>query len=153
MYFNESLSFIPEFIKGVNDNLIEGGHPSLSQKQAKWLSFSMMGILSSRTLCWKENERNSLGKYSDGAQSWMFRHSSIPWENLFEAGIRNTLREFNITKGSLLVDETDRGRSKSTKDIYQVHYLKDKKKRRNNCRAMYCYIIFNHSKYQYPCWI
>ena len=127
MYFTEPLPFIPDFIKDVNYNLTQQGHLSLSQTQQESLSFFMMGILSSRTLCWKENERNSLGFYSDAAQSWMFRKSSIPWKDLFEASIRTTLHEFKITKGSLLVDESDIERSKSTKKIYHFHYLKDKK--------------------------
>lgn len=127
MYFNDPLPFIPDFFADVNKKLKEVGHPCLSKKQEEWLSFSMMGILSSKTLSWKENERNSLNFYSDGAQSWMFRHSSIPWKDLFRAGVATTISEFNITRGSLVVDETDRERSKSTKKIYQVHYLKDKK--------------------------
>ena len=127
MYFNEPLSFISDFISDVSQGLEKEGHPSLSQKQQDWLSFCMMGILSSSTVCWKENERNSLDYYSDGAQSWMFRHSCIPWKHLFQQSVRETLREFAITRGSLIIDETDRERSKSTRKIYKTYYLKDKK--------------------------
>jgi len=127
MYFNEPLPFISSFISDVNATLLKEGNGSLSSKQQEWLCFSMMGLLSSRKLCWKENERNSLNLYSDGAQSWMFRHASIPWKELMKAFVSSTLHEFKITKGSLVIDETDRERSKSTKQIYHLHYLKDKK--------------------------
>lgn len=56
----------------------------------------------------------------------MFRNSKIPWEFLPAASVAFILKRFEITKGSLVIDDTDRKRSKKTKKISRVHKLKDK---------------------------
>ena len=127
MYFDDSLPFVSSYINSLNSDLKDSGHAPLSNKQLKWLEHCMMGVLSSKQLNWSANERNSLGSYSHRAQSWMFRQSKLDWDALWHSSIRQTLSEFTISKGSLVLDETDRARSKKTKELYQVHTMRDKR--------------------------
>ncbi len=85
-----------------------------------------MGILITNSICWAKWERASLGNYSRAALSWMFRHAKIPWETLFVTSVRLILKQYGLDEGILVVDDTDKKRSKSAKRIYQVHKLFDK---------------------------
>jgi len=76
---------------------------------------------------WAQFEKAGLGKYSQAALSWMFRHSKIPWEMLLEMSVRAVLRKFGITEGVLVIDDTDKRRCKITKRIFKAHKVKDKK--------------------------
>jgi hypothetical protein len=58
--------------------------------------------------------------------SWVFCHAKIPWELLLLMSVRVILSRYGISAGSLLIDDTDRTRSKSTSRIGYVHKLKDK---------------------------
>ena len=77
-------------------------------------------------MCWARFARASLGTYAMAALSWMFRHSKIPWEQLLVASVQVILRHHGITSGSLVVDDTDNPRSKSTKALAYLYKLRDK---------------------------
>lgn len=68
----------------------------------------------------------SLGDYKIAALSWMFRQSKIPWDKLLIASTRHILKTYGITNGVLVLDESDRARSKNTKRIHKVHKQKHK---------------------------
>ncbi len=57
----------------------------------------------------------------------MFRHSKIPWDLVLHMSVRVILRRYEITRGVLDIDDTDKQRSKLTQKIAYVHKLKDKK--------------------------
>jgi hypothetical protein len=100
--------------------------PGLSAIQRGWLSFCLMAIMLTNTICWARFERAGLGRYSQGALSWMFRHAKLPWEKLFQMSVAVILRRQGIKGGILVVDDSDKARSKTTRTIAHVHQLHDK---------------------------
>jgi len=60
------------------------------------------------------------------ALSWMFRHTKLAWEVLFQMSVRMILLRYGIKQGVLVVDDSDKRRSKVTRKIAPVHKLKDK---------------------------
>jgi hypothetical protein len=128
MLFHKSLPFVDAFVDELND-AIEKCRPGcgLSSKQRWWLSFCIMAIIISNGICWAQFERASLGKCSQAAVSWMFRHSKIPWEIVLEMSVRVVLMKFGITEGILDIDDTDKRRCKITRRIFKAHKVKDKK--------------------------
>lgn len=127
MLIDKPLDFITEFIDALNEAIKEYKPASeLSRIQKGWLAFCIMGILITNSVCWAQSERAGLGQYSKAALSWMFRHSKIPWQLLLRMSVIVILRRYGITKGILVIDDTDKKRSKSTKKIAHVHKLKDK---------------------------
>lgn len=122
------LPFVTAFIDALND-VIEEHHPGqkLSDIQKGWLSFCILAVLVTNSVCWAKFERASLGSYSLAALSWMFRQSKIPWQVILVMSVRVILCRYGITQGVLDIDDTDKSRSKLTKKIAHVHKLKDKK--------------------------
>jgi len=128
MLFHKPLPFVRSYVDELNEG-IEKCRPGcgLSSIQRWWLSFCIMAIIISNSICWAQFERASLGKYSRAALSWMFRNSKIAWEMLLEMSVRLVLKEFDITEGVLIIDDTDKRRCKITKRIFKAHKVKDKK--------------------------
>ena len=127
MFIVKPLPFVTTFIDALNEALKESlPGRGLSTCQKGWLSFCILAILVTNSVCWARFERASLGRYSLAALSWMFRHSKIPWEQLLQLSVQVILRRYGITQGSLELDDTDKKRSKVTRKIAYVHKLKDK---------------------------
>jgi hypothetical protein len=128
MLIDAPLPFIKEFIGSVDQALQEfDPNAKLSFTQKKWLSFCCMAIAVTNSVCWAKFSRSSLGKYSDNALCWMFCHSKIHWESILKASVGVVLKKYGIQQGTLLIDDSDRQRSKSTKRIFATHKIKDKK--------------------------
>jgi hypothetical protein len=81
--------------------------------------------LVTNSICWARFERASLGTYSLAALSWMFRHAKIPWEHLLVASVRVMLASYGITGGSLVIDDTDKQRSKTATTLAHLDKLRD----------------------------
>jgi hypothetical protein len=128
MLMGESLPFVEEYVEELN-RVLEELKPGqgLSSLQRKWLKFCLMGIIITNSVCWAKFERSSLGAYTVATLSWMFRQAKIPWGSLLYLSVRVIVGKYGIRSGVLVGDDTDRMRSKSTKRIYGVHKLKDKK--------------------------
>lgn len=128
MLVKEPLDFAKEFIKSVNQ-CIEKENPGrrLSRHQQWWLAFCITCVVLTNSMCWAHFERISLGKLTLKSISWMFRRSKIFWEQLLVYSVQIVLRTYEITEGVLVIDDSDRARSKNTKNIHKVHKLKDKK--------------------------
>jgi hypothetical protein len=127
MFFSKAAPFVSSFVEALN-SAIEKHKPGcgLSRIQRGWISFCIMAILVTNSVCWARFERAGLGQYSLAALSWIFRHSKIPWELLLVMSVRVILSRYDIKEGSLVEDDTDKRRSKSTTKISHVHKLKDK---------------------------
>jgi hypothetical protein len=127
MFFAQAAPFIASFVEELN-RTIETHKPGLglSATQRGWLSFCIMGILLTNSVCWARFERAGLGRYSMAALCWVFCHAKIPWDLLLQRSVRVILTRYGITEGSLLLDDTGKRRSKSTQRIGHVHKLKDK---------------------------
>jgi len=128
MLFHQTLPFIEEFITTL-DLTLQQHHPNtkLSRIQKSFLSFCLMGILVTNSLCWARFERASLGQYAVSALSWMFRRSSIPWEKLFNVAISIVLQKYKLAHGVLVIDDTDHKRTKKTTRIAHTYKVFDKK--------------------------
>ena len=127
MVIAKPLPFVTAFVDTI-DKAIQAhavGH-CLSPMQRTWLAFCLTATLVTHSICWARFERASLGAYSMAALSWMFRQSKIPWDQLLVASVRVLLYHYGITHGSLVIDETDRPRSKSAQPIASLHKLHDK---------------------------
>ncbi len=127
MLFSKPASFVTFFVEAINKELEKQkpGH-GLSRIQRKWLSFCVMAIIVTNSVCWARFERAGLGAYSLRALSWIFLNSTIPWNYLLCISVKIVLEQHGIQGGSLVLDDTDKKRSKSTTKIGYVHKLKDK---------------------------
>jgi hypothetical protein len=128
MILTESASFITNYIETLNESLKSiKPEAQLTLTQKTWLSFCLTGILMVNSVCWAKFERASLGNYKIAALSWVFRQSKIAWNLLFRASVLLILKKYGIKGGLLVLDESDRTRSKRTKRIHKVYKQKHKK--------------------------
>ena len=119
--------FVSAFIEAVDDAIRQANPGSgMSTIQRTWLAFCLTATLVTQSICWARFERASLGTYSMAALSWMFRHSKLPWHLLLVASVRVILRYHGITSGCLVIDDTDKPRSKSAKKLAYLYKLRDK---------------------------
>lgn len=128
MIFTTPLPFIKEFIDQLDQGIRDCAPArKLSKAQRWWLSFCLMGILLSNSVCWAAFERVGLGGYQQAALSWMFRGSKLLWPLLLHVSILLVLRRYGITEGVLVGDDSDRQRAKVTQRIFGAHKVFDKK--------------------------
>lgn len=128
MLLKEPLAFAVEFIKSINQ-CIESEYPGkrISRIQCYWLAFCISAIIITNSVCWARFEKISIGKFKLSSLSWMFRQGKICWEWLMVASIKILLEKYEITEGILVLDDSDRPRSKNTTQVAHVHKQKDKK--------------------------
>lgn len=127
MISKDSLPFIRAFIETLDISLKElDSSYGLSRIQKGWLSFCLLSILVTNSLNWKQFSRFSGGYYGHSALSKMFRKGKIFWDYLLYAGILAIIVKYGIKEGILVLDDTDKKRSKQTKRIYKSHKAKDK---------------------------
>ncbi|MFH2091791.1 MAG: transposase [Pseudomonadota bacterium] len=127
MLFEEPLPFIKEYVNQLNEAIkVYCPERQLSLTQQTWLSFCVMAIIVTNSVCWSRFQKAGIGRYGIGALSWMFRKSRIPWESLLQLSVHIILRRYGITEGNIGIDDTDKKRSKSTTKISYVHKIKDK---------------------------
>ena len=127
MLFDEPLPFIKNYVSQLNEAIkIHCPEKPLSRTQQYWLSFCVMAIMVTNSVCWSRFQKVGIGQYGIGALSWMFRKSRIPWESLLHISVCTVLQRYGITEGNIGIDDTDKKRSKSTTKISYVHKIKDK---------------------------
>ncbi len=80
------------------------------------------------SLCWEKYEKFSGSTYKAAGLSWMFCKAKIAWDLLFKASILHILSVYKIRTGVLVIDDTDKERSKNTTQIAKAHKIKDKKR-------------------------
>ena len=127
MFIGQNLPFVNTFVEELNASL-QRISPSagMSRIQKGWLSFCLLAIVVTHSVCWKRFERASLGQRSHASLSWMFRQNQAFWQFVLRASVWVIVERYGITEGVLVVDDTDKKRSKRTQRIYKVHKLKDK---------------------------
>ena len=127
MLMYEPADFIKAFVTDVDAALGKlKPNAKLTHLQKIWLGFCLTGILLTNSVCWAKFERASLGQYKIGALSWMFREAKMAWDYLLLASVTLVLERHGVTEGVLVLDESDRARSKRTQRIYGVHKQKHK---------------------------
>ncbi|HHI9467088.1 TPA: hypothetical protein ACP9DH_002896 [Legionella anisa] len=128
MLLKEPLDFAKEFIESINKCIeVESPGKKITRCQRWWLACCISAIVLTNSICWARFERISLGKLTLASLSWMFRRSKLLWEHLLVSSVRVILESYNINKGVLVLDDSDRARSKNTSTLHKVHKLKDKK--------------------------
>lgn len=124
---SEPAHFIKTFITDLDTALGKlKPNAKLTQLQRIWLGFCLTGMLLTNSVCWAKFERASLGEYKIAALSWMFREAKIAWHYLLFASVTLSLERHGIVEGVLVLDESDRARSKRTKRIHKAHKQKHK---------------------------
>jgi hypothetical protein len=127
MLFGKPAPFVSAFVAAVDDAIrAHQPHGGLSTSQQIWLAFCITAVLVTNSICWARFARASLGTYAMAALSWMFRHSKIPWDQHLVASVWVILRHYDLTSGSLVIDDTDNPRSKSAKALAYLYKLRDK---------------------------
>ena len=118
----EPAHFIKTFVTDLDAALGKlKSNAKLTHIQKIWLGFCLTGMLLTNSVCWAKFERASLGEYKIAALSWMFREAKVAWDYLLLASVTLVLERHGITEGVLVLDESDRARSKRTKRIYGVY--------------------------------
>jgi hypothetical protein len=127
MLMSEPASFIKTFVDDLDAALGKlKPNVKLTQLQKIWLGFCLTGMLLTNSVCWAKFERASLGDYKIAALSWMFREAKVAWHYLLLASVTLVLERHGIAEGALVLDESDRSRSKRTKRIHKAHKQKHK---------------------------
>ena len=120
----EAISFTEQLDEALR-RLPEG--KGLSRLQRHWIAFCITAIVVTHAICWERFERGSAGYYRAKALSFMLHWSPIPWKKLLMASTLLLFRLHGITSGILAIDDDNRPRSKSTKRLFGVHKVIDKK--------------------------
>lgn len=86
MIMGEGLPFIKDYVSSINEAIKQQSpEKSLTRIQLYWLSFVILGLLVTNSLCWKRFEKFSVGRYSTAGLSWMFCKARIAWELILQA--------------------------------------------------------------------
>jgi hypothetical protein len=127
MVIGKPAPFVTAFVDAL-DKTLQDHCPGqgLSALQRAWLAFCLTALLVTHSICWMRFERASLGTYSLAALAWMFRHAKSPWEHLLVASVRMILASYGITSGSLLIDDTEKKRSKAATTLAHLSKRHDK---------------------------
>lgn len=122
----KGLPFINEYVDSLNI-ILQAENKRLTYAQKCWMKFVLLGILVTNSVCWARLERFSIGYYSIGTISWMFKRGKICWGLLLKSSVTHIIDKYRITHGVLAIDDSDKSRSKNTKAIAKAHKMKDKK--------------------------
>ena len=124
----DSLPCAKQYVLHLNDTLKSSkASAGLTACQCTWLITVLVGILVTGTLNWAAYERRSLKVYRQSRLRWMFYHAKIAWPLLLQSSIGYLLMYYAIHQGVLIIDDTDKRRSKRTMRIAGAHKVKDKK--------------------------
>jgi hypothetical protein len=128
MFIGKTLPFMTAFVDEL-DRALKRHDPEagLTRKQKSWLGFCLMAIIVTNSVCWKRFERASVGQRSAASLSWMFRKAKGLWKVVFRASVSVILARYGISEGVLVVDDSEKKRTKQTKRIYKAHKVKAKK--------------------------
>lgn len=109
-----------KFVDLLNQSLEKTCDISISQKQRGFLSFIISAMVLTGSLNFLAFERLSFSYYSNTALSWMLHRSPIPWSNLMFASVYQIFVAYSIFNFHLVIDDTDRPRSKVVKVLWGV---------------------------------
>lgn len=121
------MDFVVDYVTGLNASLKKLKTSSLTQIQCNWLVAILMGLIVTGSFSWAAFSRRSLGAYNESQLRWMFRYAKIAWDLLLQASVSHLISHYGITMGVLVLDDSDKMRSRNTSKIAGVHKVKDKK--------------------------
>lgn len=115
-----------EFVKNINSYAIELGASPMSKKQMRFIAFCITCMIMLGAMNFTAFAVGSLGYYGDRALSWMLHHSCINWSLLLKAAVIKVLVDHKISCVHLVIDDTDRSRSKVIRLLWGVFKTVDK---------------------------
>lgn len=121
------IACVVNYVTTLNESLKKISSKKLTKSQRVWFTIVLMGIIVTGSFNWAAFERRSLGEHKESGLRWVFRHAKIMWARLLQASIVNILSHYEINKGVLVLDDSDKMRSRNTSKIAGVHKVKDKK--------------------------
>lgn len=121
------MDFVVDYVGGLNASLKKIKTSSLTQIQCNWLVTVLMGLIVAGSFSWAAFSRRSLGTCNESQLRWMFRYAKIAWDLLLQASVGHLISHYGITMGVLVLDDSDKMRSRNTRKIAGIHKVKDKK--------------------------
>lgn len=121
------LPLVTLFIDQLSESL-ESISPNarLSRCQKSGLCIILIGLIITESLNWAAFSRRSLNQAKPSRLRWIFYYSKISWQKLLQASIKNIIKHYGITHGTIAFDDSDKQRSKKTTCINGAHKVKDK---------------------------
>lgn len=120
--------FIDSYIEELDKQLrFQDIRIGLTDCQKLWLSYCMSGILRLNCIDWVKFSKLGFQSYDYAALSYMFRQSPINWSLLLVESSKMILKQYGVTEGFLVIDDSNIERSKSAKKLYKLGKIKDKK--------------------------
>ena len=121
------IACIVDYVTALNAALKQIKSRPLTTSQRLWLMTILMGLIVTGNFNWAAFERRSLGEFKESGLRWVFRHAKIAWAYLLHASVSHILSHYNLKQGVLVLDDSDKVRSRNTSKIAGVHKVKDKK--------------------------
>lgn len=121
------ISCVVNYVTDLSLSLKNIGGSGLTKRQSHWFAVVLMGLMVTNSFNWAAFARRSLGKFKESSLRWIFRYAKISWSRLLQASTSLVLRHYNLSKGVLILDDSDKVRSRNTSKIAGVHKVKDKK--------------------------
>ena len=118
---------VVNYVAGLNSSLKRISSTSLTKSQYTWLVTVLMGLIVAGSFNWAAFARHSLNAFKESRLRWIFLHAHIAWAYLLQASITQVISHYGVTAGVLVLDDSDKMRSRNTSKISGVHKVKDKK--------------------------
>lgn len=114
------------FVSDVNLYATKLGAISMTNAQQRFISFCIFCMTMLGSLNFAAFSVASLGYYGARSLSWMLHHSRIDWSLLLKAAILKVLTVHKTSSVHLVIDDTDRPRSKVVKILWGLFKTVDK---------------------------
>lgn len=117
--------FLTRYLSLLRESIAAQGE-RLTRLQADTLGFILLGMMMTQSLCWARLERLSGGQRRDSTLCDMFYHGIDCWEVMLRASTRCVIERFKVVCGALVLDDSDKPRSKVTSRIWGAFKAYDK---------------------------
>lgn len=121
------IACVVNYVANLNISLKSISANQLTKSQCSWLTTVLMGLIVAGSFNWAAFTRRSFGAFKEGGLRWMFLRANIAWSYLLQASITQVISHYCVTSGVLVLDNSDKMRSRNTSKISGVHKVKDKK--------------------------
>lgn len=116
-----------QYVGDLNSELQKEGHKPMSRIQSGLIAFLLTAMVFTHCLNFALFSRFTLGAITERSLSWLFHCAQVPWQQLLWLNARLIMRKYGVSKGRLVLDDTERKRAKNTKTLFGTHKIKDKK--------------------------
>lgn len=94
MLMGSPLPFVVAYVEQLSAGLGRcRSSTGLTRGQKAWLSFCLMGIVVTESICWRRLVRAGLGRYSEALLSWYFR-CPMSWDLLLSVSVHLSVSAF-----------------------------------------------------------